>query len=249
MQLPGPPLHIALDWAGSPSPQAASCALCTCDWALAKHAGIFVAKSLCPAGRLQEELCRYVGVEPHCVCFECWHFDRTPYLDDEAHILWKCPHVGKARHVFLDSLTVATYSEISTAASGEAMLEVLLNSQAPKDWAALGQFCHSLRQHRGRMRTRLAYLQKLRVQKCFSTRRAAWRANGYCVCRHGVFFKCGTMSSCPCMKTSADPSEWQYAQYMPAYSSELRAIIATRFSVTSFRRLGQIQAEMRKQCI
>ena len=75
LQLPGPPLHIALDWAGSPSQKSALCAFFTCYMALAKHAGNFFAKSLCPAGRLQEELCRHVGVEPHCVCLECWHFD------------------------------------------------------------------------------------------------------------------------------------------------------------------------------
>eukprot|EP00973_Karenia_brevis_P029103 4014792-Karenia_brevis.AAC.1 len=73
-----------------------------------------------------------------------------------------------------------------------------------------------------------------------------WVKAGKWVCRHGVFFANGQPPVCPCLKQVPVLQDWSKARYMPHLCQEMRAIIAIKFDATSFRRLGQIQAEIRR---
>eukprot|EP00973_Karenia_brevis_P048398 6715791-Karenia_brevis.AAC.1 len=59
----------------------------------------------------------------------------------------------------------------------------------------------------------------------FACKKAAWRAAGGIVCRHGILFAAAQADSpCPCMRESSAPEQWQHALWMPSLDQELKAI-------------------------
>eukprot|EP00973_Karenia_brevis_P079889 11084824-Karenia_brevis.AAC.1 len=74
--------------------------------------------------------------------------------------------------------------------------------------------------------------------------RTVWRAKGRTVCRHGVFFK--TVCECPCLKSNAERN-WEHAALMPIYDADLRHLVTAKFDAMSFKRLGVLRAELRRQ--
>ena len=88
-------------------------------------------------------------------------------------------------------------------------------------------------------------MQAVRIKYSLETRRATWRAAGHFVCRHGVFFD--AVLECPCMNASSHATAWSTARRMPKLDEHLRVITTTRFHAASFRRLGSLQAEVRRR--
>eukprot|EP00973_Karenia_brevis_P057778 8038167-Karenia_brevis.AAC.1 len=80
----------------------------------------------------------------------------------------------------------------------------------------------------------------------FSVCKAAWKAKGHHVCRHGVFFTCAQSPTCPCLDQPLNPTSWGDAKYMPAWSKELQLITTARFELSKFQRLGQLRASCRQ---
>ena len=63
------------------------------------------------------------------------------------------------------------------------------------------------------------------------------------VCRHGVFFSQLQGPSCPCMGQTGSPNDWKHAKRMPALDFDMKAIVVEPFNLSTFKRLGQLQAE------
>ena len=80
----------------------------------------------------------------------------------------------------------------------------------------------------------------------FAVRRAAWRFKRKYACRHGVLCSAMPVGGCKCMDSSSTPADWANAEFMPTLSEELEIIVATKFDLESFVRLGALQAQMRQ---
>jgi hypothetical protein len=115
--------------------------------------------------------------------------------------------------------------------------------------AQFGILCAKVRQVRRAMRKEFESLSARLKRDSFDVKRAAWRNTpGRTVCRHGVFFtRSSADRACPCMLNDPSPELWRHARYMACISYQLRAIVTTRFELGSFRRLGILQAEMRRR--
>ncbi len=125
-------------------------------------------------------------------------------------------------------------------------MRVLFNSRITTDWLALGAFCARLRQCRRTCRTKFAQIQQQRLKRGFSVQKAAWRARGNWVCRHGVFFTSAQDRVCPCLDPFTNAQDFQHARWMPSLDSTLKFLVTAPFSLESYRRLGKLQAEMRR---
>eukprot|EP00973_Karenia_brevis_P087842 12184472-Karenia_brevis.AAC.1 len=83
----------------------------------------------------------------------------------------------------------------------------------------------------------------------YAYRKVAWRGEGHSVCRHGVFFLGEGARSCNCLSTEA-LAEYQACsdvKYMVSLSHELKALVVKKFNCQEFRRLGILQAELRRR--
>jgi hypothetical protein len=83
----------------------------------------------------------------------------------------------------------------------------------------------------------------------FSFRKIAWRQSGNFVCRHGVFFARPQAGKCPCMAGPFDPgsTQWRYARHMTVIDDDLKDLVWAPFKGEEVRRLGQLQAELRRR--
>eukprot|EP00973_Karenia_brevis_P060918 8471997-Karenia_brevis.AAC.1 len=66
-----------------------------------------------------------------------------------------------------------------------------------------------------------------------------WQAAGKWVCPHGMFYRHRADNGCSCMS-----NDWGDAEWMPAISIELKALVVMRFDPTKARRLGQLRADI-----
>eukprot|EP00973_Karenia_brevis_P085742 11894221-Karenia_brevis.AAC.1 len=74
---PGPPLHIAISWAGPPSHQAAvSCLLCG-DLGLGRYAANYFAQEFCPKPWHAQWRNSAQSIDPTRICLPCWYHRRT----------------------------------------------------------------------------------------------------------------------------------------------------------------------------
>eukprot|EP00973_Karenia_brevis_P091606 12408310-Karenia_brevis.AAC.1 len=73
--------------------------------------------------------------------------------------------------------------------------------------------------------------------------RSKWRARGGIVCRHGVFFDIAR--PCPCLDPAAE-KDWSHARHMPAIDRELRHLVTIQFNAATFKRLGVLQAQLKR---
>ena len=114
------------------------------------------------------------------------------------------------------------------------------------DWNLIGSFVGKMRQTRRKARTQLEQAAKDLQARSFVQRKACWKASGKVVCRHGVIWRRRVMTTCPCMSDDADHVDWLDAVLMPALDHESRSLVVTPFDGQYFRRLGFLQAEMRR---
>ena len=137
---------------------------------------------------------------------------------------------------------------MSTATSGMAQLLVILASTCPEDWESFGVLAGKLRQAQRRKRKRFEIMQARLASDGYAARRERWRMKGHFVCRHGVFFA-RPQIKCPCMDADSrhDDSAWQHARRMASIDHELKDIVTTEFHRETFKRLGQLQAELRRR--
>ena len=95
--LPGPPLHVALDWVTSSSRRFALAGLLCGDWSIARYAKNYFARLLCPHTAAQRLKCAALQVDPETVCLSCWHERRAVVCETEAHVLLDCPRYENQR--------------------------------------------------------------------------------------------------------------------------------------------------------
>ena len=122
----------------------------------------------------------------------------------------------------------------------------LLGSPSRRDWEHLGQFLGRVRQARRKAKLEFERLAKELQAHRFVQRKAAWKAKGMVVCRHGVLWKKRQLASCPCMSNDIGHTAWIDARWMPALDHASQCLIVTPFDEQSFSRLGVLQAEMRR---
>ena len=235
---PGPPVDHALDWVGPPAHRLTVVALLCGDFFLARYAGnYFVPKS---ADALS------LDIEPNKMCIYCWHYRRQLVLEGEGHVLFECPQNDRSRRSFLSEVTTAIRDRIDASSSGDAKLLTVLGSTIPSDWAAFGRLAARVRQNRRHLRRRFEQLSVDLERHSFTARRDAWRVNGGYVCRHGVSFKIAQGQLRPCISPEMNASQWIHAQWMSVICHDLKNILTASFDPTTFKRLGQLGAEMRR---
>jgi len=171
---PGPPLDVALGWISRMQNRSALSSLVCGDWALAKHAANYYAPSLLPHSSQHIALTTAAGVEPRRVCLHCWVHDRIAVLDDEAHCCMDCPLTMQARTRLFAELSVTTSQELIATPLSANKLTVLLSSQTPSDWEAIGRFVGRVRQARRKQR---------RAHATMNVQKLVWVSRGHSVCR------------------------------------------------------------------
>lgn len=171
------------------------------------------------------------------VCLPCWHFCRSPVLEDEFHIARVCPEYQHARQHLLQNLPHgSTFSTLSD------LMHVVSGSDASVMAKACSFFGRS-RQIRRKLRLQLErYNAQVESQSC-AVRRAAWRFKQKYSCRHGVLFHSMPVGGCKCMASSSTEADWAQAVYMPGLNPELKIITAISFDRSSYVRLATLQAQ------
>ena len=132
----GPPIHVALSWAGPPRHQSALSSLFCGDLCFGHYAANFFARSLCSQTGSQRERCEALDLDPHRVCRHCWHCHRNVWLDDESHVLLHCPAHAHARAQLYQQVNPTTLARMSESTPREKMF-VLTSCFETQDWEAL----------------------------------------------------------------------------------------------------------------
>jgi len=239
LQVPGPPLHIALDAVMLPHHRAAITSLLCGDWFLGVYAKNYFAKQLLPSSAKHLLRLQDVSISGDTVCLSCWHHRRSLHIEDEFHVMCCCPEYSRPRQELLASLPadgkLDTWQDIGQVLSGSCSPTL----------SAAARFCMRARQRRRQMKLLFErYRDKIECTG-FVAKRAAWRMRGRPVCRHGVLFTRMPATGCKCLDPSSVSADWSSARYMPHLDEELKVITAVPFVLESFRRLGVLQAQAR----
>ena len=232
--------------AGAKCNRAALASFLCGDWFLAIHAGNYFAKEFLPKSHNHVGDASSLGIETSRVCLSCWHRRRQMCWEDEVHVILDCPEYDSARSLFLQQVSECTRAQAEAACGSRAKLVAILSTTIPEDWKTIGEYFGRVRQKRRHIRQRFQARQAELTLKKFEHRRAAWQQRGRFACRHGVLFDIAKGSACPCMTRSAPSDAWQHAKYMAVIDHDLKAIVTRQFDLPSFRRLGQLRAELRK---
>eukprot|EP00973_Karenia_brevis_P068285 9499557-Karenia_brevis.AAC.1 len=163
-------------------------------------------------------------------------------LEDEAHVLFACSCYSAARHEFIQMLSAGLKAKLSSTSSVHDRCQLLLSSEYPDDWVALGRFLARVRQVRRRRKRQFETLQARFERTSYAVRKAAWIARGRHVCRHGMFFNRKPCHGCQCLAQC-----WDHVSWMPKLDTELKALVIVPFQAHEIQRLGQIQAELRRR--
>jgi len=239
LQMPGPPLHMALDAIPLPSHRGAMCSLFCADWALGVHAHNYYAKQLLPHTLSQLRFARDSVTDVSSICLPCWHFRRVAVIEDEFHIMCSCPEYQGLRDELQSHTGIALNTQVD-------MMQALSGHDKSRT-QAVGKFLFQLRQRRRKMKLLLERYNHQIETQAFAVRKAAWRFKGKHCCRHGVFFSQRPEGACKCMDVASSvASDWQYAQYMPRLDEELKAIVVARFHLPSYARLTTLQSRARQ---
>ena len=100
------------------------------------------------------------------------------------------------------------------------------------------------------MRRQFEALEQKQRPQSFGVRKAAWQAKGHPACRHGVFLTGSVVANCPCMRRELPLNherERDEACFMLITDANLRCITVVLFQDNTFKKLRQLQAEMRRQ--
>ena len=143
-------------------------------------------------------------------------------------------------------LSTATCTRLAAANTSLDKLLVLLGATEPHDWELLGGFLGKVRQARRKDKVKFEQRAKEVVARRFMERKAAWKASGKTVCRHGVFWRTCLRAPCPCLAENFEHTAWLDATWMPALDHASKNLVVTPFDAQWFRRLGFLRAEMRR---
>ena len=102
------------------------------------------------------------------------------------------------------------------------------------------------RQNRRRLKNLFEDLEKRLTNTGFERQRTRWRASGKPVCRHGVFFQTLPEAGMSHNQSEVEAAVWHQARLMPDIDHDLRGIATIAFDRATVRRLGQLQAEVRR---
>ena len=249
LQLGAVPLHVALNWIIQPSHRAAVASFFSGDWGLGQYSANYFAKSLLPRSRIKRAALASEGVDPDCICLSCWIWRDIAVLENSAHVIIDCPAYAQCRSSLLESLTPELQARLIAARTSEAKLATLLTSHSSHDWVQFGAFLNSARRQRRRTRISIDRLSSQLERDRFMTKKAAWRAKGRTVCRHGMFFKVGGRAECHCMNMSSEsrPPRCDDIALMPVLSVTLKEIVVAPFNAQTVKRLGELRAELRRR--
>eukprot|EP00973_Karenia_brevis_P033724 4650546-Karenia_brevis.AAC.1 len=239
---PGPPIPVMLDWISSVTDRAALAAFLSGDLFLACHAGNYYAKGLIPHSMQRRTAMVQQGTNPSRICLFCWTQRDVTVLENEAHVCLECPAYDAQRDSLFSTLSQEVFQFLSTNQNADAKLHRLLASSSKEDIVAFARFLGRLRQVRRKLRKKFEAMQKQYDQTLYSYRKQQWRSQGYWVCRHGLFYKRRPTADCTCMESC-----WGDALWMPHLSKTLKAIVVTAFDASQVRRIGQVQAELKKK--
>jgi len=140
-------------------------------------------------------------------------------------------------------------STIRTAASANIKLQCVLSSNVQHDWRAFAKFVARVRQSRRQSKLKFEKLAQRMIDSEFKSQADHWRSLGRWVCRHGVFWLRAQRNKCQCMNLADSADHWTHARLMGAIDLELRALVAVPFDAANFRRIGELRAELRRQCL
>ena len=246
---PGPPLHTIMDWIDIPWHRQAFAAYFVGDLFLGRYAGNYFAKQFLPNTTAQLNRVSECGVPASRVCLHCWHSQRQVFLEDELHVLYSCPRYDKERRDWLGELAPETQNCLRTLSAAMERHDVIFRSHSKVDWKSLSKLLARVRQSRRKLRGEFQ-IRTARLQKVsFAIKKAAWRAQGKHVCRHGVFFDIAAPFTCPCSEPVRDDTDarWALARRMPAIDEDLRTIITTPFCADVRLTLRSLQNRLRAQ--
>ena len=244
LQSAGPPLAHALDWIGHPTHRAAVVALFCGDFFLGRYAGNYFAKPFLPSGRHAIDA-ESLDIDASRICIHCWHSRHQLILEGEGHAFFECPISDAARSDFIREISASLRNDVNVQLCSDAKLLAVLRSSTRADWSAFGRFASRTRQLRRAMRRRFLARVDTLQRRGFANAKKEWKSSGGVVCRHGVFFQSAQGKECPCMRRAED-QDWQRARFMPTIDIDLHALTVVPFESAGFRRLGQLQADMRR---
>ena len=111
----------------------------------------------------------------------------------------------------------------------------------------VARFLARARQIRRRNKIIFEHKQLQVESSSFACKRTAWRLRGKPCCRHGILFDRMPAGGCKCMYiTTSTEEDWAHAKFMPHMNADLKIIVATRFDLSSYERLGVLQARARQ---
>lgn len=209
---------------------------------VARHAGNYFARPFLPHSSNHLRDARSLDIDAKRVCIWCWHTRRQLVVETEGHVVLECPHYDEPRNAFLRALTYSVRRDIDKLNCSEAKLQALITQTCPDVWNNFGRFVASIRQRRRLLRTMFSQRTDCVAKNSFVVRREEWRKLGKRVCRHGVFFRSGFDSECTCLRSAVQPM----ARYMPMLDHDLKLLTITTYDHSTLKRLGQLQAEMRR---
>ena len=142
-----------------------------------------------------------------------------------------------------ERVSTLTLNKVQQAGNSVQDVCSVLSTATCADLETIGYFLYRVRQARRRFKKHCCSLRDSLKREAFGVRKAAWRTKGQHVCRHGMFFAKGFGSTCDC--ASANPT-WEGVKRMPALDVQRKAIVTKAFDAKIIRRLGQLQADIRR---
>jgi len=130
---PSPPLSTALDRAGPVSHAAALAGWIGGDFFLARYAGNYFAKALLPTETQHLALLAQRSVESSRICLQCWDGRREIHLEDELHVLLRCPSYDRQRQDFLAGASPNLVDSIAASRTEPERTKAFFSSHAQYD--------------------------------------------------------------------------------------------------------------------
>ena len=170
-----------------------------------------------------------------------------PLWEDEAHVMLECPAYNQQTTDMMMKFSAVFKAGLEKIVSNQGRLEALLSCQKIRDFTTIAKFVSRTRQRKRKLGLELALTPKILKEQSFHEKRDAWRNSGRRACRHGVLFADAPGVNCPCVNSTTSEGDWHSAAWMPAISEDLKALIAVKFEAANYKRLGVLQAELRRR--
>ena len=225
-----------------PTHRAAFAAFFTADFFLGRYAANYYAKELLPRTTCRLLLEAPAALERDRICLYCWMHDNKLAEENENHMFFHCPMNQEARCMFKERVSTLTLNKVQQAGNSVQDVCSVLSTATCADLETIGYFLYRVRQARRRFKEHCSSLRDSLKREAFGVRKAAWRTKGQHVCRHGMFYVSRPADGCQCIL-----GDFGNAMYMPMVSTDLKQLVAVPFKNGSAKRLGQLQAELRRR--